>query len=77
MNRMRVVWISLACSLFAVLTTTTDTFADNITFRVQSMASQKAQIVFYSQDRHIRWPGPGRAYSLNDYGEKTHSRCPA
>jgi hypothetical protein len=71
MNTVRAIWISLACSLFAISIATTDAVAENLTFRVQSMASQKAQIVFYSQDRRIRWPGPGRAYSLNDYEEKS------
>jgi hypothetical protein len=45
--------------------------ADNLTFRVQSMAQQRAQVVFFSQDRNVRWPGPGRAYTLSDYD--THS----
>jgi hypothetical protein len=53
--------------MLAAVAAPTNAVADSITFRVQSMAAQKAQIVFYSQDRRHRWPATGRAYDLNDY----------
>lgn len=70
MNTIRTMCISLAGSLLAISVANTNVFADDITFRVQSMAAQKAQIVFYSQDRRVRWPERGQAYRLDDYKEK-------
>jgi hypothetical protein len=68
MTNIRAICFSLA-GILATFSAPTYAVADNITFKVQSMAEQRAQIVFYSQDRRYRWPGPGRAYNLNDYGE--------
>jgi hypothetical protein len=68
MTNIRALCLSLA-GILANVGTPTYAVADNITFKVQSMAEQKAQIVFYSQDRRHRWPGPGRAYGLNDYDQ--------
>ena len=61
--------IVLVAILGAIFTGPKDAIADSITFNIQSMAQEKAQIVFYSQDRNYRWPGPGRAYDLSDYGK--------
>ena len=65
----RAMWI--ACVSFVVLAGPTGAIADQITFNVQSLAQQRAEIVFYSQDRRVHWPGPGpdRVYPLRDYGE--------
>jgi hypothetical protein len=65
----RAIWIACV-SLFVVFAAPTGAIADKITFNVQSMAQQKAEIVFYSLDRRVHWPGPGpdRVYPLKDYG---------
>jgi hypothetical protein len=72
MTPMRALCFSLA-GILASSIAPTYAVADSMTFRVQSMAENKAQIAFYSQDRHVRWPGPGRAYSLNDYDKHEFS----
>jgi hypothetical protein len=55
--------------LFAVFAAPTDAAAEDMTFRVKSMAENKVQIRFFSRDRKVRWPAVGRAYGLNDYNE--------
>jgi len=72
MSKIRVISAFLLALATAALAAPTSAGADTITFRVQSMAEQRAQIVFYSQDRRVRWPANGRAYSLNDYDEHTY-----
>lgn len=61
--------VALTMAAAAAFVAPTSAAANTLTFRVQSMAAQRAQIVFYSQDRRHRWPASGRAYSLNDYDE--------
>ena len=39
---------------------------ETLTFRVQSTYDYKVQIAFFAQDSSHVWPGPGRAYSLDD-----------
>lgn len=39
---------------------------ETFTFRVKSTYDYKVQIAFFSQSRNNVWPGPGRAYSLDD-----------
>ena len=72
MTNTRAICFSVA-GILAGFSVPTSAVADSMTFKVQSMAEDRAQIVFYSQDRHHLWPGPGRAYGLNDYGEHQFS----
>jgi hypothetical protein len=69
MHKIYAIWALLLALVCAIVGTPTQAAADNITFRVKSMAEQRAQIMFYSQDRRVHWPGGGQAYSLNDYSE--------
>lgn len=39
---------------------------ETFTFRIKSEYEYKVQIAFFSQDRNFVWPGPGRAFSLDD-----------
>ncbi|WP_439611625.1 hypothetical protein [Reyranella sp.] len=50
-------------SLFAVGSAQAD---ETFTFRVKSDYQYKVQIAFFSQSRSYVWPGPGRAFSLDD-----------
>jgi hypothetical protein len=59
----------LPALLLAVLAAPTASRAEDMTFQVKSMSQDVVQIAFFSQDRRVRWPAPGRAYGLADYNE--------
>ena len=69
MKKILAMWVFLPALLFAVFAAPTDAAAEDMTFRVKSMAENKVQIRFFSRDRKVRWPAVGRAYGLNDYNE--------
>lgn len=52
-------------AVFAFMTTAAHA-DETFTFRVKSTYDYKVQIAFFSQARNHVWPGPGRAYSLDD-----------
>ncbi len=58
-----VVAVAAMTSLFAVGSAHAD---ETFTFRVKSDYQYKVQIAFFSQSRNHVWPGPGRAFSLDD-----------
>lgn len=39
---------------------------ETFTFRIKSDYQYKVQVAFFSQSRNFVWPGPGRAFSLDD-----------
>ena len=59
----------LPALLAVALGASSNAAADDETFRVKSMAESEVQIKFFSQDRHVVWPGPDEHYTLSDYGE--------
>lgn len=65
MNAIRMLVAAMVAAMtFAVGTGAAQ--AETITFRVKSSYEFKVQIAFYSQSRDHMWPGPGRAYNLDD-----------
>jgi len=49
-------------ALLAVLVLPSSAFADIITFKMRSFSKEAVEIVFYSQNRKIEWPGGGKVH---------------
>ena len=64
MTTMRGLWI-LPAVLIAAFAGAQGAAAEDLTFRVKSMAEKNVQIRFFSQDRRVTW----RAHDLDDYNE--------
>jgi len=43
--------------------------ADDVTFKIKSMAQYDVLVKFFSSDRRVHWPSGDRAYDLKDYAD--------
>lgn len=69
MRKMRLMSVLLPALLLAVFAAPKSAVAETEVFRVKAISEARVQIVFFSKDRHIRWPATDRAFDLNDFNE--------
>ena len=66
MTTIKAMAFAVAAVWLAVAGVGTAQAQETLTFRVQSGYPYKVQIAFFSQTRSYVWPGPGKAFSLDD-----------
>src|SRR5262245_25617269 len=66
---MRTIFAGIFFAIFfgASIAAAPEAAANEITFRVQHLDGRHGFIRFFSMDRPVQWPAPGRGYPLQDY----------
>jgi hypothetical protein len=73
MTKMHAMWVLVPALLFAVFAGPKDAAAEDETFRITSLSESRVNIKFFSQDRHVVWPGADKHWNLYDYKEHTYN----